>query len=314
MKIFDALITTGDSDGIGLEVTKKSLRALGPQKNIRLCIFKSHLTALRIPGFKTVSVSSPEEISSSPHRPNHLYVVSSDQHPGQWVETAARYCTQASGRCLITAPMSKGHRKEMEGHTEILKRVSGANEVFMGFIGRKFNVVLATGHIPLNKVGEHLSPQRIERATRAAICLAHLARPHSTRTLPVGVLGLNPHSGESGLISSQDNEIFQAALRVAEGFPLEGPLVPDAAFVKSSFRRFACFLALYHDQGLIPFKCVHGISHGIQLSLGIPFIRTSVDHGTAKDLYGKNTADFRSMKMALQWAFRLVKAGKTTTF
>ena len=115
----------------------------------------------------------------------------------------------------------------------------------------------------------------------------------------IGVLGLNPHAGEEGLLGDEDIAL-KKRLNKWEGL-VEGPLVPDVAFFKENWPRFFMYICMYHDQGLIPFKMIHH-RKSFQLSLGLPFMRVSVSHGTAKDIYGQNKADPESMKRALLWA------------
>ena len=126
---------------------------------------------------------------------------------------------------------------------------------------------------------------------------------------PIAILGLNPHAGEQGLIGSVENRIHAKVLETAaeEKLNVDGPLVPDAAFFPKNWSKYSVFVANYHDQGLIPFKMTHGQESGVQVTMGLPFVRTSVDHGTAKDIFGKNKADPRSMLQALEWAIRLKK-------
>jgi 4-hydroxy-L-threonine phosphate dehydrogenase PdxA len=123
---------------------------------------------------------------------------------------------------------------------------------------------------------------------------------------PIGILGLNPHAGDSGLIGQEEKLVIQPAVEKLKknGFLVEGPLSPDAAFFPPSWKRYCFYVATYHDQGLIPFKLAHQHS-GAHLTLGLPIWRTSVDHGTAKDIYGKNLANPQSMVDAIKWSILL---------
>ncbi|MES2962733.1 MAG: 4-hydroxythreonine-4-phosphate dehydrogenase PdxA, partial [Bdellovibrionota bacterium] len=126
---------------------------------------------------------------------------------------------------------------------------------------------------------------------------------------------LNPHAGEEGLIGESELDVHAKALAFAaeKKIAVEGPLVPDAAFFEKNWKRYSVFVANYHDQGLIPFKMIHGQESGIHVTMGLPFVRTSVDHGTAKDIFGKDKADPRSMYQALEWAIRLSRASADLT-
>jgi 4-hydroxythreonine-4-phosphate dehydrogenase len=118
----------------------------------------------------------------------------------------------------------------------------------------------------------------------------------------LAIVGVNPHAGEQGLLGDEE-----ALLRQLLGADVRGPLVPDAAFLPANWGLYSVYVCPYHDQGLIPFKLVHGFDSGVHMTLGLPFIRTSVDHGTAKDIFGKNKARAGSMKDAITTAIRLAK-------
>jgi 4-hydroxythreonine-4-phosphate dehydrogenase len=178
----------------------------------------------------------------------------------------------------------------------------------MGFIGKYFSVVIATAHIPLSHVAAKINFKFLSDALLNTNSLRKLL-PTAIKKRPIAVLGLNPHSGEESLMGNEEASIFPNLLQFAREnkIPMHGPIVPDAAFLKKNWSRYSVFLALYHDQGLIPFKTIHGQDSGVHITLGIPFIRTSVDHGTAKDIFGKNKANHRSMTEALEWAIKLSK-------
>ena len=124
----------------------------------------------------------------------------------------------------------------------------------------------------------------------------------------MALVGLNPHAGEKGLIGKFESENLKPVLtQIKKKHSVEGPLVPDAAFFDDNWKKYSTYVCLYHDQGLIPFKMVHGQDSGVHLTLGLPFIRTSVDHGTAKNIFGKNKANPNSMIEAVDWAIKLAK-------
>ncbi len=309
-------ITTGDVDGVGSEVTSKALAKLKAQSGVTYYVWRSPLMPTRQLNlidrhFKRITVSSwPEALKVAVKNKRVLIDINSNLPPPVWVETAAQASLFSHLDGMVTAPLSKtsivtaGFRDM--GHTGILKRVTGLENLVMGFVGDKFNVVLATDHIPVENIGANLTTPRLITAIKAANQLRMLL-DRKSQSRPIAVLGLNPHAGEAGLIGSQEQRIHAPALQAAEELkiPVEGPLVPDAAFFRENWARYSVFVANYHDQGLIPFKMIHGQESGIQITLGLPFVRTSVDHGTAKDIFGKNVADSRSMAMALTWAAKL---------
>lgn len=301
-------ITTGDIDGIGYEVTAKAVTDLRAHlKGIRFLIFSHPKSEAKYRdkirktfGKKYLELSSLDRLDQI--NKDHLLIeVIQTNSPARWVEQAAQLALEKKVAGLITAPLSKTEiraagMKDM-GHTGILKRLCKTQDVYMGFLGNRFNIVLATGHISIDKVTAELTPEILKGAYRA--CEQLVCLNYKTKSKAIAVLGLNPHSGEEGIISSFDSEVARV---------LKSPLlVPDAAFAKENWKRYSCFLALYHDQGLIPFKMIHGRSRGAQISLGLPILRTSVDHGTAKDIFGQGIADSGSMMDAIRYCLKFSK-------
>lgn len=305
-------VTTGDANGIGPEVTSKALLKLGPQKNSNFYLWRNSsfpekdLRRIR-KKFKIIKCSSWEEaLSKTPSSHKELIDICGKSNPAIWVEEAAQACFFKHLDALTTAPLSKPSILESGltdlGHTDILKRVSQTKNAYMVFYGNKFNVFLATGHLPLSKVSENLTAGYLETVLSNARDFYF----QSLGTGLIAVLGLNPHAGDSGLIGSEEKIFFRDVINKmnAEKTLFEGPLVPDAAFTPENIKKYSLFVAMYHDQGLIPFKTVHG-HNGVHLTWGLPFIRTSVDHGTAFDIAGKNKADETSMYLALKMALKL---------
>jgi 4-hydroxythreonine-4-phosphate dehydrogenase len=313
-------ITTGDTDGIGLEVSIKSLLRIGPQKGTVFFLYRSekalekdlNLLDRRFQRLVVGDLSDGLDFLNQQKKISSklLIDVASPKAPPFWVEESAQFCMKKALNGMATAPMSKEliHQcgfKDM-GHTDILSRVSKAKSVRMGFIGDRFNVVLATGHLPLKKVSSHIKIDTFKIALRQAQALSETLKLTSR---PIALLGLNPHAGENGLIGNEEIKVLRKVINWAQrqGYKIEGPLTPDAAFLPLNWKRYSCYVACYHDQGLIPFKMIHGQDSGCHLSLGLPFVRTSVDHGTAKDIFGKNKANPQSMISALQFCMKLIK-------
>lgn len=314
-------ITTGDTDGIGLEIAEKALLKLGPQRGVHFLIWRGEKSFPRTlkklsKKFKLVSFTSPIKalsyLNSAEMKPNQLVELVSSESPALWVQQTAIWCQEKQIHGMVTGPLSKTeiHRAGLKdmGHTDILKRISKAHKVHMGFIGDKFNVVLNTAHIPLSQVPNSLTVRELLSGIEAANSL-RLRLPKALQKKPIAVLGLNPHAGEEGMIGLEEQTDIMIAISEAQKakIPLVGPLVPDAAFLEENWKKYSVYLAMYHDQGLIPFKTIHGQKSGVHISLGIPFVRTSVDHGTAKDIFGKNKAIANSMIDAVQACLRLAK-------
>ncbi len=310
------LLTTGDPDGIGWEVTAKALESVGPSPGTQFFFYRSTKAASARPAlpksFKHLTVSSLEEAATVAFDPKLAVEIRNAKSPAYWVDEAATACFQSQFSGLVTAPLSKtsiiaAGFKDI-GHTEILARVSGVRDLFMGFAGTKFNVVLMGGHEPLRTAASSFSEEKMVKALRAANQF-RLSLPAAVRARPMAVVGLNPHAGEEGLLGGEEKWMRKVIDKLSgELGEIAGPLVPDAAFLPHNWKRYSVYLCPYHDQGLIPFKMVHGFRGGVHLTLGLPFVRTSVDHGTAKELFGKNKAEAGSMKDAIQTAMRLCKA------
>lgn len=311
-------ITTGDADGIGLEITSKALNKIGPQKSVQFFLWRSSKGNKR--DLSRIDRSFRRRTVGSWHEAQRLTLssakeiidIASPLAPGLWVEQAAQAAMLGRMDALATAPLSKASIREAGlddiGHTDILKRVSNHQKVFMGFLGSRFSVVLATGHVPLAEVPKNLTFDVLTDATHAAITLRSLMDAKRRRR-PIALLGLNPHAGENGIIGREEIDLHQKVIDdfMVRKIPVAGPLTPDTAFFEDSIKNFSVYVASYHDQGLIPFKALHGHEANVHITLGLPFVRTSVDHGTAKDIFGKNRADESSMTRALRVAIELCK-------
>ncbi|MEY4617398.1 MAG: hypothetical protein RJB66_2358 [Pseudomonadota bacterium] len=301
-------ITTGDQTGIGLEVTTKALSSLKGSSSVYVIWQSSQKTKFcwkPLPKKTSLIVRSLDDALSevqarrSPYRFIHI---DSDDSPAHWVKEAAQGCLDGKLSGMVTGPVSKKTFLEFDresiGHTPLLKKQCKATSAYMGFLGSRFNVVLLTGHLPLSNIEKALTPAELEKGFKTVSEWTAFL-PTKLRRRPLGILGLNPHSGESGVIGTFEQNILGPLLKK---YPhLRGPLVPDAAFLKENWDKFSFYISLYHDQGLIPFKMIHGHSGGAHVTLGLPIIRTSVDHGTAEDIYGKGIAQANSMRDAIKW-------------
>lgn len=319
------VITTGDVDGIGLEVTYKALKKLPKsvfKKNIFFIYthsnsekfilkkikkdFKCYLLDENIDGFlnfEDVSLFFSDNSSND----INLVLIFSKRSPASWVFSASQSCLDKSFDALVTAPLSKTLIKAAGyseiGHTEILQTISGCKNLYMLFLGKFFNVLLLSGHIPLASVPAFINKFDDVSLAPALVKIRKLL-PSKIKNKPFALLGLNPHAGEDGIIGGQE-ELHLRDYFKSQKLSFVGPLVPDAAFLKKNWNTFSIYIASYHDQGLIPFKMIHGQDSGVHITLGLPFVRTSVDHGTAKDLFGKNKANPNSMIDAITWAIKL---------
>jgi 4-hydroxythreonine-4-phosphate dehydrogenase len=208
----------------------------------------------------------------------------------------------------VTAPISNhaGHlpAHDYPGNTELLLKLAQTPGVGMMFWGEKLKVLLLTTHLPLARVSASLSPELVVEK----VVLLHDLLTRCGRSGPLALAALNPHAGEAGAFGGEEERILRPAMTAlrARGIEIEGPVPADVLFYQAFRGDYEAVVALYHDQGLIPFKMLH-FHDGINLTLGLSFIRTSVDHGTAFDISGKFVADSRSLEAALRLAEELVK-------
>lgn len=308
MASYKIAITSGDPDGIGLEVIEKALKKIVLPKDVQLLIFKSSKTKISIP--QKYSFAQATSLQEALKLRASVVLISSKDPAPLWIEQSARAAKRNQISSLVTAPLSKGlivtsGLKDI-GHTDILKRICGVESAYMGFFGSKFNVILASGHIPIDMVEKSLSGERLF-SVFSVVSSYKKYLPKAKQKLPIGVLGLNPHAGDMGLLGQFEQRVLIPTIKKAKKtLPLEGPLIPDVAFQKQNWKKYSFYIALYHDQGLIPFKMAHGYG-GAHLTLGLPIPRSSVDHGTAKDIFGKNRANPDSMIDAIKWGIRLAK-------
>lgn len=222
-----------------------------------------------------------------------------------WIATAVHWALEGRVRAITTGPIHKAnlHRSgfDFPGHTEYLQHLTGADQVVMMLAGPQLKVSLVTIHEPLNRVPALLSRERVAQTIR--ITAESLRRDLALAAPRIAVAGLNPHAGESGKFGGEEREIIAPAVASLAGgaFQVSGPYPPDTVFYRAYQGEFDAVVAMYHDQGLIPLKLVH-FDEAVNVTLGLPIIRTSVDHGTAYDIAGTGRARSNSMEEALKLA------------
>jgi 4-hydroxythreonine-4-phosphate dehydrogenase len=211
---------------------------------------------------------------------------------------------------IATAPINKlafaQAGLEWKGHTDLLAHLCGTDHVAMMFHSPQLKVVLLTVHIPLIEVPAQITPRLIDQTitlTIGAMARFGVARPR------LALAGLNPHAGEGGVIGTEDDRVLAPAVQRARqlGIEISGPIPGDTVFVRASRGEFDCVIACYHDQGLIPVKLL-AFGTAVNVTIGLPIIRTSVDHGTAFDIAGKGVADPGSMIAAVKLAAEMCRA------
>lgn len=227
------------------------------------------------------------------------------------LEKAVDGCHAGTFSALVTGPVQKSVINDagipFTGHTEFLQQRCGVDQVVMMLACPGLRVALATTHLPLRAVADAITPGLLENVIRITV---HDLQQHFGIQKPrLLVCGLNPHAGESGHMGDEEIRIIQPVLQKlrSEGFQLEGPLPADTLFTPHHLERADAVLAMYHDQGLPVLKHL-GFGNAVNITLGLPIIRTSVDHGTALDLAGTGRADTGSLRAAIDIARQMVAA------
>jgi 4-hydroxythreonine-4-phosphate dehydrogenase len=219
------------------------------------------------------------------------------------IEAAVQAVQRGDGTAIVTAPIHKAalHAAGVPypGHTEMLQALAGGMPVRMMLANDELRVVLVTIHQSLRKAIDAVTFEAVLETLR----IAHRSTPGQR----IAVAGLNPHAGEDGLFGDEEQKIIAPAIAAAraEGVDARGPYAPDTVFMRARRGEFDLVVAMTHDHGLIPVKYL-GVEHGVNITLGLPFVRTSPDHGTAFDIAGRGVADASSLIAAIEWAGRAV--------
>lgn len=226
------------------------------------------------------------------------------------IAEGVRRCLDGRGSALVTGPIHKARMAAQgfryPGHTEYLGALCGVTEPVMAFVGGRVRVALVTVHLPLRAVADAITFERvvhvIQQADEALRAQVGIERP------VLAVCGLNPHAGDAGLLGREELEVIGPAVQAcrALGIDARGPVSAEAAFSAPPDRRADLVVAMYHDQGLVPLKALD-FGRTVNWTLGLPIVRTSVDHGTADELVGTGRASPASMEAALRWALELVQ-------
>jgi 4-hydroxythreonine-4-phosphate dehydrogenase len=217
------------------------------------------------------------------------------------IEAAVRAVQRSDGSAIVTAPIHKAALAAAgvpyPGHTEMLQALAGGGPVRMMLANDELRVVLVTIHQSLKSAIDAVTFEAVLQTLRIADANAKGQR--------IAVAGLNPHAGEDGLFGDEEQKIIAPAIAAAraEGIDAYGPFAPDTVFMRARRGEFDLVVAMTHDHGLIPVKYL-GVEHGVNVTLGLPFVRTSPDHGTAFDIAGRGVADASSLEAAIRWARR----------
>jgi 4-hydroxythreonine-4-phosphate dehydrogenase len=311
-------ITCGDINGIGTELIIKTFSDHRILEHCTPVIFASN----KLINFYKKSVPEAhfnyqniKDFSKVNPKQINIYNCWEEEtmiNPGILNETGGRYAVRSLTAAaeavrlghvqgLVTAPIHKKNVQSAEfsytGHTPFLQAVAGAKDVLMLLYAANFRVALVTEHLPVRSVAEHIKKEVI--LSKLNLLHASLRRDFGIDKPRIAVLGLNPHAGDEGLIGKEEEQIIAPAIKEAKQNKMVfGPYSADAFFARRSYQKFDAVLAMYHDQGLIPFKTV-AMGEGVNFTAGLPFVRTSPDHGTAFDIAGQNKADATSFTTAV---------------
>jgi 4-hydroxythreonine-4-phosphate dehydrogenase len=314
-------LTCGEPAGIGPEIALAAWERLRGRVPFFLIGDPAHVPE----GAPVAVIDTPQEAArvAATALPVLAHPFAGPRIPGQPQPAQARGVIEVIARAvdlvqagaasaLCTAPIHKQALQEgagfgFPGHTEYLAHLAGGARVAMMLAGPNLRVVPATIHIPLSEVPRALTPARIEEAIR--LTHAALIRDFAIPAPRLAVAGLNPHAGEGGRMGREEIEVIAPVLERlrAEGMALSGPLSADTMFHAAARARYDAAIAMYHDQALIPIKTLD-FDRGVNVTLGLPFVRTSPDHGTAFDIAGQGVADPTSLICALEMAERLARA------
>jgi 4-phospho-D-threonate 3-dehydrogenase / 4-phospho-D-erythronate 3-dehydrogenase len=329
-------ISMGDPAGVGPEVILKAGAALARRRGAPSIAVIGDLSAMRaaaarlrgVPAVcewrrgeppvrltRGLGVLSITSLSARAIRPAHP-TVEGGGAAYDYIVTGARMAMTGEADALVTAPISKdwmnraGHH--FPGHSELLAQMARTRLWRMMFAGGELTVALVTAHIGFAKVANALTQRNVLDTIR--LLSTHLRGALGIARPRIAVLGLNPHAGESGMFGDEEIRVIAPAIRRAqrEGIDASGPLAPDTAFVrKAGAFNFDAAVAMYHDQGLIALKTLE-FDRAVNVTLGLPFVRTSPDHGTAFDIAGKGIANPSSMIAAIEYAWRAAVSREKT--
>ena len=321
-------ITQGDSNGIGYEVIIKALADPRILEQFTPVIYGSS----KLFGFYRKTIPEVEQMdtnaisSASEAHDKRINIVnclpdSTYAEPGQATSESAKSAITAlqtaiselkDGKIdvLVTGPINKKAMSNegfgFPGHTEFIQNAFGVSDVLMLMVSHRLRLAVVTGHIPLAEVPSSISEEKI--LSKLRLLNASLKKDFVIDQPRIAVLSLNPHSGDGGLLGSEEQDIIIPAIKKAtdEGILAFGPFSPDGYFGLNHFEDFDATLAMYHDQGLAPFKAL-SFEDGVNFTAGLPVIRTSPDHGTAFEMAGRDEADSRSMRAAIYTAIDIYR-------
>lgn len=324
------VITPGEPAGIGPEITMQVTQHAWDAELITVCdpeLLKFRAKKINLP--LTIQNFDPSKPATT-HKPGTLLCIpielSANCIPGQLnhdnaryviecLKVAAKYCLESKNTAMVTGPVQKSIINEagiaFTGHTEFLAEICRASKSIMLFVVDKIRVALATTHLPLLKVPTSITQSLLIETI--LLLNSELEKKFNIQNPRILVCGLNPHAGENGHLGKEEIEIIQPALNHLRerNINIIGPLPADTVFTEKHLTQCDIVLAMYHDQALPVVKYM-SFGHAVNVTLGLPIIRTSVDHGTALDIAGTPNADAGSLSAAIKLAIALVNTSRAT--
>ena len=314
-------ITIGDPSGIGPEIVISALSNAKINKNITPIVYGNYSylkKTAHVLGYNINIIKNKTTKEALKHYDsesiNCIDIGNKSENYGelsyQFITHATKAAINKEIGAIVTAPINKkslnmaGHK--YPGHTELIAKLTNTSEVSLMLITNKLKVIHVTTHLGLLDSIKLINPELVYRTCLRGINIIKKLGISSPKT---GICAINPHAGEDGLFGygEEEKKILPAIRKLKkEGFNIDGPMPADALFYKASIRDYDLVVAMYHDQGHCPVK-VMGIDHGINITTGLPIIRTSVDHGTAYDIAGKGLASDKSLLKAINFAYKLIK-------
>jgi 4-hydroxythreonine-4-phosphate dehydrogenase len=306
-------ISMGDPNGVGPEVALRCVANPDLQAIAEMLlvgsrgVFEVHAEALGVAAMPFEVLAAPE--AQDGHRVVFGQITASGgQLSMVAVDAAIELCLSAQADAMVTAPISKeaiamaGY--DVPGHTEFLAARCGAEDHLMMMVAGPLRVGVVTGHIPISRVAENITRRVV--ATRLNRLAAAIGEDFGIEQPRVAVLGLNPHAGDGGVLGHEEEDVIRPAMKLMTGGLAFGPFPADGFFAEKAYLAYDGVLAMYHDQGLIPFKTL-AFDTGVNFTAGLSIVRTSPDHGTAYDIAGQAKARPDSMENAIRVAVQVAR-------
>lgn len=293
-------ITTGEPAGIGIEL----IAQLAANDELADCVLIGDEDLIKQHVPKADQLSIQHVPLAKPSRLGHLDVANAS-YVLQTIEMATVGCLSGDYQAMVTCPIHKGIINDagiqFSGHTEYLAALTDTPKVVMMLLNPIMRVALVTTHIPLKEVSAHVTDTEIKQVIK--ILHADMRHKFGIEHPSIAVCGLNPHAGEDGHLGREELDVIIPALHDLRdaGMDLHGPIPADTLFTPAKVKQYDAILAMYHDQGLAPLKYA-GFGESVNITLGLPIIRTSVDHGTALDIAGQGIANASSLRAAIKLA------------